>query len=204
MRQKECPDQKVHKNEKFEHPQIMLDGSGQIWILRSFGRSKLSKTGKKCEIVKSFFFAVFVKSTGHIVAKICTVYHINIIKKSYFMKMSLSRKKYWKWKWSPPPQQLWQFHGLGFAADKNTEITLLGMCVQEIIASVPHAWKNKNILSSTTCGEDLQKNCKDWHSLKGLFQKRQPNSFDFERFAFLTFLTSKMTLIYQIDLIHPT
>ncbi len=39
---------------------------------------KIVKKGGECEIVKSFF-AVFVKSTGHIEIKICTVYHINII-----------------------------------------------------------------------------------------------------------------------------
>ncbi len=38
-------------------------------------------------------------------------------------------------------------------------------------------WRNKNRLSSTTYGEELQKIFKDWQI--------------FERFVFLTFLTSK-------------
>ena len=33
--------------------------------------------------------------------------------------------------------------------------------------------KNKNRLSSTICGEELQKIFKDWRSLKGLVKKHQ-------------------------------
>ncbi len=36
--------------------------------------------------------------------------------------------------------------------------------------------KNKNRLSSTTCGEELQKIFKDWQSFKGLSQKEPTKS----------------------------
>ena len=46
---------------------------------------------------------------------------------------------------------------------------------------------NKNRLSSTTCGEELQKIFKDWQSFKELYQKVPKRFTDFKRFAFLTF-----------------
>ncbi len=46
---------------------------------------------------------------------------------------------------------------------------------------------NKNRLSSTTCGEELQKIFKDWQSFKGLYQKVPKRFSDFKQFVFLTF-----------------
>ncbi len=47
--------------------------------------------------------------------------------------------------------------------------------------------RNKNRLSSTTCGEELQKIFKDWQIFKGFCQKAPKKFTDFKRFAFLTF-----------------
>ena len=49
---------KFIKLKKFGHPQIMLGGSGQSWILRSFGWSKMSKQEKMWnrQIVFCIFF----------------------------------------------------------------------------------------------------------------------------------------------------
>ncbi len=50
---------------------------------------------------------------------------------------------------------------------------------------------NKNRLSSTTCGEELQKIAKDWQNFKGLCQK-DPKNHQFKAICvFLPFLTSK-------------
>ncbi len=47
---------------------------------------------------------------------------------------------------------------------------------------------NKNRLSSTTCGEELQKIFKDWQSLnKRTLSKSTKKVTEFKRFAFLTF-----------------
>ncbi len=62
---------------------------------------------------------------------------------------------------------------------------------------------NKNRLSSTTCGEELQKIYKDWQSFKALCQKQQKIT-DFKQFAFLTFFDLQMTSKLKFDLIRPT
>ncbi len=46
---------------------------------------------------------------------------------------------------------------------------------------------NKNRLSYTTCGEELQKSFKDWQKIG----KLAPKIANFTQFAFLTFFTSK-------------
>ena len=43
---------------------------------------------------------------------------------------------------------------------------------------------NKNRLSSTTCGEELQKIFKDWQSFKGLYQKVPKRFTNFENLCF--------------------
>ena len=77
---------------------------------------KKTKNTKSLKI-SQLFLAFFAKSTGHNDTKICTVHHMNIPYKCSFIKMSLSKKS--NWKLSQQQQQLWQFHGLGFAADKK-------------------------------------------------------------------------------------
>ncbi len=52
------------------------------------------------------------------------------------------------------------------------------------------AFLNKNRLSSTTCGEELQKIIKVWQSFKELSKKYQKID-NFKQFAFDLFLTSK-------------
>ncbi len=58
MRHKERPDGKNHKNKKIGHSHIMLDGSGQIWILISILRSKRPKTQKPRKS-KRLFLIIF-------------------------------------------------------------------------------------------------------------------------------------------------
>ncbi len=64
LRQKECPDKKTKKNERTV--QIMLGGSGQIWILNLFWRSNGLKTVNYFlkKTVKSFL-TIFGKYSGH-------------------------------------------------------------------------------------------------------------------------------------------
>ncbi len=59
---------------------------------------------------------------------------------------------------------------------------------------------NKNRLSYTTCGEELQNIFKNWQSWKGLWHKPPKNFTILSIFAFLTFLTLK----FKFDLVHPT
>ncbi len=55
LRHKEWPDEKNHKNKKFGHLRIMPGRLGQIFILRSFWRSKRQKNGKWQKQYNSFW-----------------------------------------------------------------------------------------------------------------------------------------------------
>ncbi len=63
--------------------------------------------------------------------------------------------------------------------------------------------QNKNRLSSTTCGEELQKISKIGKVSKD-FVKKTKKITDFKRSAFLTFFDLQMTSKLKFDLIHPT
>ncbi len=72
---------------------------------------------------------------------------------------------------------------------------------QTVFSVVVDGKRKKLRLSSTACGEELQKNFKDCQS-----QKEQPPKIFMilSHFEFLTFLTFKMTSKFKFDLIRPT
>ncbi len=64
---------------------------------------------------------------------------------------------------------------------------MAGCSADKRLKALIEARKDKNRLSSTTCGEELQKIFKDWLIFNGLSQKAPKKFTDFKRFAFLTF-----------------
>ena len=59
LRSKECSDRKFYEIENLRHPQIILGGSGQIWVLRSFRGQKRSKM--QITLIWWFFLGLFDK-----------------------------------------------------------------------------------------------------------------------------------------------
>ncbi len=64
--------------------------------------------------------------------------------------------------------------------------------------------KDKNKLSSTTCGEELNIILKDQQGKNGICQKNAQKIGLLSKFLLLNFLTFKTTLEFKFDLICPT
>ncbi len=80
---------------------------------------------------------IFEHNVGHKVQKFCMVCYITGVYKSFCKDFRTSKN--WNWKWSPHQhhhhrqQQLWQSHGLGFAAGKKRGEIFLCKRTQENI-----------------------------------------------------------------------
>ncbi len=94
--------------------------------------------------------------------------------------------------WGQPSKE-WS-GGKDWASSENTRYSHISkVCFTSFTNIVPVAGshlfeKNKNRLSSTTCGEELQKIVKVWQSFKGLCQKKYQKVDNFKQVAFLTFV----------------